>query len=92
MIFGVISYAQAAGAVLLLGIVVIALAGRRRELVSDAVFALWALVGMGAFLYVIPKVMREVSYPLIGIFALVIGMAVFDFLRTLAKSRGDGGS
>ncbi|MEM9783047.1 MAG: hypothetical protein AAF899_11260 [Pseudomonadota bacterium] len=62
-------------------------------IVLDILFALLALSGVGVFLYIIQDFMRETSIPLISIFALVIGMAVFDFLREIArnaKSRRDG--
>ncbi|MEM6944265.1 MAG: hypothetical protein AAF416_11430 [Pseudomonadota bacterium] len=50
----------------------------------EIVLALLALAGFGSFLYVIVSFVPQVE--LIAIIGIVVGMAVFDFMRDLSKT------
>ncbi|MEL6768198.1 MAG: hypothetical protein AAFP17_13535 [Pseudomonadota bacterium] len=53
----------------------------------EIVLAIFALVGFGSFLYVIVSFVPQIE--LIVIIGIVVGMAVFDFLREITlKIRG----
>jgi membrane protein implicated in regulation of membrane protease activity len=56
-------------------------------MIVDAVLALLAVLGLGAFLYIIVDFVPADEYALQVVFAVGLAMAAFDFARNLWRER-----